>query len=493
MSFWTLESIRKACGGLVTARGDDAALARIAGVSIDSRSIKPGQVFFAIRGETFDGHAFAPPAARAGAPLLIVERDPAEPCPGPTILRVPDTRAALLRLAAAYRASLEHTKVIAVCGSNGKTTTTRLIHAVLGAKLRGTCPAKSFNNDIGVPLTILSARETDQYLLCEVGSNAPGEIAALAAVVKPDVAVITSIGREHLQGFGSLEGVAREEAAILSELGASGAAIVTADTELLADALRGVVAAGRVAVTFGRSTTADLRLTGFEHFASGASAEGGLDSLRLTVNDRATFKTTLVGEHNALNALAAIAVGRRLGLNDAEIAAGLSKAIGPDMRMQRLTLGGVDVINDAYNANPESTLAALRTFAALHGRAARRVIVLGDNLELGAAAESSHREIGQEIARLGGDLLVVVGPAGSARRGRSPARRDERRASPGSRLGTRCAGGGSLTPRRRGAPERLPAHGIGTNRDGAPNTRQRRDDHRHRPIRRRNDRQRRPT
>lgn len=428
MSFWTVDAVRAACGGTFVTRGRPAqGGAPLAGVSIDSRAIKPGQVFIAIRGETFDGHDFVHSAIAAGAAVVIIDReiavtDESKPPAGARdeqvcIIRVADTRKALLRLAGAYRNALEHTKVIAVCGSNGKTTTTRLVHAVLSARLRGTCPAKSFNNDIGVPLTILSAKESDQYLICEVGSNAPGEIAALGGVVSPDLAVITSIGREHLQGFGSLEGVAREEAAILGALRSPGAAIVTADSPLLSEALRAAAAAGRTCITFGAADHADLRLTAFEHVCADpdARAEAGSsvvpDCIRFGVNGRAQFVAPLVGEHNALNALAAIAVGRRFGLSDPEIAAGLLKAVAPDMRLQRLTLAGIEVINDAYNANPESTLAALRTFASLHAKDPRRVVILGDNLELGAAAEASHRELGRAVASLGCvDLFVAVGP-----------------------------------------------------------------------------------
>ncbi len=436
MNFWTAESIKAATGsvgGTWLARPEGVDLSTVMGVSIDSRTIRTGQVFVAIRGERFDGHDYLASAIEGGSPLLIVERD-ALPRGGvggngggwgrAHVLKVTDTRKALLKLAAAYRDALKTTRVVAVCGSNGKTTTTALIHAVLGTKLRGTASAKSFNNDIGVPLTVLSAKPNDQYLLCEMGSNAPGEIAALAEVVRPDIAVITSIGREHLMGFGTIEGVAREEAAVLKHLHPAsamggGTAVVTADTPLLAEHLKGI----KTVVTFGRSPTAELRLTAFDHFSSsegkerdagtsdGRNSEPIADSVRFTVNGRSTFTLAMVGEHNALNALAAIGVARRLGLSDDDIAAGLLRAKPPDMRMTQAVVRGIRVVNDAYNANPDSTLAALRTFAAIHAGADRRVVVLGDNLELGDHADEAHREIGQTILELGCiDLLVTVGP-----------------------------------------------------------------------------------
>lgn len=414
--FFHPERLRSVVGGVLTARPDWLAGTVVgpeadqAVISTDSRSVRPGQVFVAIRGERFDGHDFLPQAAAAGARLLIVEREPAGPLTDDlgrpvAVIRVPDTRRALLRLAQAYRRTLEGVKVIGVCGSNGKTTTVRLIDAVLSQRLRGVASRKSFNNDIGVPLTILSARPGHQYLICEIGTNAPGEIAALGSVVEPDVAVIVSIGREHLAGFGSVEGVAREEAAILRCVRPGGAAIATADAPALAPHLR---ACREVAlVRFGRDGEADLRLTEVWHEAGGG--------VRFTVNGRWRLGCPLVGEHNALNALAAVAVGRRLGMSDEEIAAGLRSVRAPEMRWERSTVGEIELINDAYNANPESMLAAVRTFGALYPAGARRrVMVLGDMLELGASAEPSHLEIGRAVAAEGlTDVLVTLGPLAS--------------------------------------------------------------------------------
>ena len=395
------------------------------GLSTDSRSVKPGQVFLALRGDRFDGHAYLRDAVRCGASLLIIDNPSAVPHggflgvdgnPAPVgIIRVAETGKALLRLAAAYRKTLETTRVIAVAGSAGKTTTTRLIEALLGSRLRGSASPKSFNNAVGVPLTILSAQSSDQYLICEVGTNAPGEIAVLGQIVEPDLAVITSIGREHLEGLGSIEGVVKEEAAILSYLRPGGVGVVTADAPGLAEYLKCVPNV----VTFGKSEHADLRLTAVEHVAE---ADGG--GIQFTVNDRASYRAPLLGEHNALNSLAAIAVAKRLGIPDEAIAEALAAAKGPEMRLQRLSIGGIEVINDAYNANPESTLGALRTLAQVGKGARRRVAILGDMLELGQAAPDAHREVGQAILELGTiDLVVIVGHLGlytAERLGREP-------------------------------------------------------------------------
>lgn len=410
MSFWSLDNIRLICGGNWIARPEEPRRKSPAGVSIDSRTIKPNDCFFALRGERTDGHRYLADVAQAGAAMAIADRkELVPPALGDmSVLFVQDAGAALLKLAAAYRKTLETTKVIAVAGSNGKTTTTRLISAVLAKSLRGSASAKSFNNAIGVPLTILGAKRSDQYLICEVGTNAPGEIATLASVVQPDIAVITSIGREHLEGLASLQGVAQEEASLLRGLRPGGVAILTADSPELAEVLRrdfAKAASGSGGlITFGFGDHADLRLTSVETAAKGT---------RFCLNDRNWYTTPLLGRHNASNATAAIAVARRLGIDNAAIEAGLAEARGPEMRLERERVGSIDILNDAYNANPDSMLAALRTFddAFPPKRDARRVVIVGDMLELGSASESSHAEIADAISRLAAiDLAIFIGP-----------------------------------------------------------------------------------
>ena len=408
MSFWSVDNIKTVLGGSWLARGGEVELD---GVSTDSRSTRAGQVFIALRGENTDGHRYLAQAAAAGAGLLIVD-DPSS-IAGlerlPTVLHVPDTGAALLKLAAAYRRTLERTKVIAVGGSNGKTTTVKLINGVLGTRLRGTASIKSFNNAVGVPLTILSAKRTDQYLVCEVGTNAPGEIAPLTACIEPDIAVLTSIGREHLEGLGSLRGVVQEEVSLLAGLRPGGVAVLNADAEGLVDtaaplvsSLGGKGGAARTIVTFGWHDGADLRIT---------RCDQRFEGLRFCFNERDCYDLPLLGEHNAGNAASAIAVARRLGLDNDAIREGLSHARGPDMRLERCVVGGVSVINDAYNSNPDSALAALRTFAqvASGGEFTRRVLVLGDMLELGEHGPDLHREVGEAAAAVNADLVVLVG------------------------------------------------------------------------------------
>lgn len=398
MSFWSPENLRRVVGGEWVV--PPAAGARVEGVCIDSRAVRPGRVFVAIRGDRTDGHLYLADAARAGAGVLIVEDEGAARSAEAPAVRVADTREALLRLGAAYRKTLTGTRVIAVGGSNGKTTTVRLLEAVLSSARRGTASAKSFNNAVGVPLTILGAGPEDEFLICEVGTNAPGEIAQLAAVVEPDVAVITSIGREHLEGLGSLEGVLREELELLRFVRPGGAAVLNADAPGLVAGAAGMRGVGRI-VTFGHAGGADLRIGEVRHEGAG---------VRFGIAGRGTFVLPLVGRHNASNAAAAVAVAEQLGLSGDQIASGLQLVRGAAWRLERATIGGVDVLNDAYNANPDSMRAALETLADVSGGAARRVVVLGDMLELGEHAEGAHREIGELVARMGVDVAVFVGP-----------------------------------------------------------------------------------
>jgi len=408
MNFWELENLRSAMTGSWLVRPSKSSPPEAQGASIDTRSLKRGNIFFALKGEKVDGHRFLDGAATAGAALAVVE-DPAVVATAPSglaLLQVENVGKALLKCAAEYRKTLEGTRVISVGGSNGKTTTTRLIEAVLSKNFRGVSSPKSFNNAIGVPLTILSARAGDQYLLCEVGTNATGEIAELASVVSPEIAIITSIGREHLEGLNSIRGVIAEEASIASEIRPGGVAIIAANPTELTDAVRGLMMGGKTGtiLRFGPSADADLRVESIATDELGTS---------FSINKRSKFRIPLLGAHNAMNGAAAVAVARRFGLDDASIQAALADAPAPEMRMRLEIKGPIALLNDAYNANPDSMLASLKAFSDLarHRNPARRVVVLADMLEMGEAGPDAHREIGEAVAADESiDFVVLVGP-----------------------------------------------------------------------------------
>lgn len=412
--FWTPEGIRTAAGGTWIARSDTGSNDLLTGVCIDSRAVAPGNTFIAIKGDNTDGHLYLEQAARAGASLMIVSSDVnLAPLSSANVLRVADTRAALLRLGGAWRKQLEGTRVIAVVGSNGKTTTVRLIDAALGSTMRGSASIKSFNNAIGVPLTILGAKRGDQYLVCEVGTSAPGEIATLSQVVQPDIAVITSIGREHLEFLGSIKGVAAEESSVLDHVRPGGLGVISAESPELDEVLRARASrlgpgAGPTLIRFGTSPNSDVRVAGTEPTSEGT---------RFTLNDKAAFSIPLIGPHNASNAAAAVAVARRLRIADDDIRRGLASVKGAAMRLERTRIGDIELINDAYNANPDSVLAAIGTLGSLSPRpGGGRVLVLGDMLELGPDGPALHDDVLRAVAGDAGiDRVVLVGPLMAAR------------------------------------------------------------------------------
>ena len=372
------------------------------GVSTDSRTAGSDNLFVALRGEKFDGHDFLAQAAAAGCIAAIVDGDASldddvlSQFTG-GVIGVTDTTAALGDLATYYRKSLAAT-VVAVTGSNGKTTVKGMIHHILSGRLKGTASPASYNNAIGVPLTLLSSGTGDDYVICEVGTNAPGEIADLARIVRPDVAVITSVAQVHLAGLGDLEHVAAEKAALLDALAPGGMAVVWADSEPLTRAVRAYEAK---LIRFGADDSAELRMTGYEPTGGGG---------RFELNGRLWVDLAVPGRHNALNALAAIAVARRFGLDAAAAAAALGDYAGQEMRLQPIKAGAVTIINDAYNANPASLLAGAEAMASFPGK--RRVVVAGDMLELGPAGEALHRQAGESLVKAGVDLVIGVGPLG---------------------------------------------------------------------------------
>ncbi len=422
MAFWTPQHLQAVTGGQWLKPPADPALT-LTGVSTDTRTLSANQVFIALTGERFDGHDYLTAAAHAGAAVLIVSQ--ADKAGVDTaragVLLVPDTLLALQTLARDYRDALGQSgvRVIAVGGSNGKTTTRNLIHSALLATLKGTQSPKSFNNHIGVPLTLLAASQADDFVVVEVGTNHPGEIDFLGDLVRPDVAVITSIGREHLAYFKDLAGVAKEEADLLRHIRPGGLVLLPGEPsqkQWLDPYLK--LVPGDVQAEYFGSQSAQGHTARDLAFTAVGSSFTDATGLRVTL--------PLLGRHNIDNALAAVAIARWMGVPDDAITHALARTRGVSMRLEQSQLGAgeqaITLINDAYNANPDSMRAALETLASLTPATAagRRVAILGDMLELGDLSPLTHRELGQfaieldagrqqETGRHAIDLIILIG------------------------------------------------------------------------------------
>jgi len=375
------------------------------GVGTDTRDDLRGRLFVALRGEKFDAHAFLADAAARGAKAALVDRKAGDhPRPaGLPLLEVGDTRRALGDLGRWWRGRLR-AKVVAITGSSGKTTTRRLVDAALGSVMKGSASPKSFNNDIGVPLTLLGAGSSDGYLVVEIGMNHPGEISPLATMAAPHVTIVTMAGRAHLGGMGSVEAIIEEKCTIVDGLGTSGIAIVNGDQPALVAAVTARVKPGVRVVTFGTGDGCQWRLVA-------RRAEGAGQRFTVREPEGAQWESPLglPGDYNAMNALAAVAAARMLGVPAEKVGEALGAVVPAEMRMTRQPVGDVTVVNDAYNANPDAVLAALRAFAELSAGARRRVSVLGDMLELGDGAPAMHAEVGRAAAASGVGLAVFVG------------------------------------------------------------------------------------
>jgi UDP-N-acetylmuramoyl-tripeptide--D-alanyl-D-alanine ligase len=370
-------------------------------VSIDSRQVKPGDLFFAIKGDRFDGHDFINDAVGRGAVAVVIEQGKVpDHLPDSGVLLVEDARQALGKLASACRLA-RSLPVIAVGGSNGKTTTKELIAAVLGRKFCTLKSEASFNNDLGVPLTLLKLSGSHQAAVLEAGTNHPGELAPLVKMIQPRYGVITSIGREHLEFFGDLAGVVREEGMLAELLPAGGALFINGDSEW-AEPIARRTSAAKVRVGLGDKN--DWRAKSIRLDKGGLTFR--VESPRAGFNGE--YRLNLLGRHQAVNALLAIAIGAELGLDATQVRAGLADCQPLKMRLQLWEVNGIRVLDDAYNANTDSTLAALQTLCDLPLQG-RRVAVLGDMNELGAHGEAAHREVGRQAAILGVGQLFAVG------------------------------------------------------------------------------------
>ncbi len=421
----TLEELARATGGTVDV-GSSASGATVTGPAfIDSREVEPGGLFVALAGARVDGHTFAAAAVRDGAAAVLASR----PVGVPAVL-VPDVQAALGELARTVLERLRQAgdplRVVAVTGSQGKTTTKDVLAAVLGAAGKTVATHGSFNNEIGLPLTVLRADPTTRSLVLEMGARGAGHLHTLCAIAPPDVSVVLNVGKAHVGEFGSQDAIAAAKGELVEALGADGVAVLNADDP-------------RVAAMAGRTQARVLR------FGTGASADVRLTDVRLDSGGRPGFllrneeeevevQLRLVGAHQALNAAAAAAAALACGLRLPDVGRALAGVAA--LSRWRMEVSerpdGVTVVNDAYNANPDSTAAALASLVALgEGRRSagtgtgtgRTVAVLGEMRELGASSDAEHEAVGRLAVSLGVDRLLVVGaPARPAYDGASAER-----------------------------------------------------------------------
>jgi len=390
--------IAAACAGELR-QGCATTLARR--ICTDSRQVQAGDVFVALTGERFDGHRFLAEVVRKGAVGVVVARDrvPGELGDG-AVIAVDDPRAALGRLAARYRQDFA-LPVIAVGGSNGKTTTKELTASVLRQSLSTLWSEASFNNDIGVPTTLLRLERSHQAAVIEVGTNHPGELAPLVRMAAPTYGVLTSIGREHLEFFGNPAGVAQEEGWLAELLPPGGVLFANGDSPWTASigerARAGVIRIGLGAANDWRAT--DVR------------PESEATTFRLETPKPGfsrEYRINLVGRHQVINAVFAVALGCELGLGPEQVARGLAECKPAKMRLQLWEFNGVRVLDDAYNANADSMAAALVTLHEMPCKG-RKVAVLGDMAELGDQSDAAHEEVGRRAAELGVGQLFAVG------------------------------------------------------------------------------------
>ncbi|MCP5516218.1 MAG: UDP-N-acetylmuramoyl-tripeptide--D-alanyl-D-alanine ligase [Verrucomicrobiales bacterium] len=404
----TLQRIAECVGGELSS----SPATTVRRVVTDSRQVRPGDLFVALAGERFDGHAFLGPAFEQGAVAAMGEHGRcALPLPDRPLVQVRSSREALGRLAAAYRRDFQ-LPVIAVAGSNGKTTVKETLATVLRRRLRTLASAASFNNDIGVPLTLLELEREHRVAVVEAGTNHPGELAALLRLIEPRYGVLTSLGREHLEFFGNLAGVVEEEGCLAEAVHPEGCLFVNADVP------------GVDAVV--RRTRARVVRVGWKAGADWRVVEAGVHETATRFRVEAPqpefsgeYAVPLLGVHQVVAAALTVAVAAELGLSPVEVTRGLAGCSPAPHRLQARAGGDVLLLDDTYNANLDSVRAALETLRDVAGER-RKVAILGDMAELGAASEADHAAAGEAAAFCGVDLLIALGArregvAGAAR------------------------------------------------------------------------------
>lgn len=402
----SLSHIADVLGGRLVVRRDDTPDTTVEGlVDTDSRLIEPGGVFVAKPGETTDGHLFVGTAVERGASLAIVERELDDEVSQIVVPDVIEALAALARDNVARVRAAGALKVVGITGSNGKTTTKNMLARILEGEGPTVAPRASFNNEVGAPLTMLRVADDTRFLVSEFGASAPGAIARLAGLVTPDVGVVLMVGMAHAGGFGGIESTFHAKSELVKATREGGLAVLNADDPRVAAMEPIARERGQDVRWFGRGERAEVRAVDVEVSASGTRAD-------LLVDGEAhTLTLRVLGEHHIMNALAAIAAATALGVSAADAIARVETLeIAERWRMQPMGSERVRIINDAYNASPDSMAAALRTLAQITGPEERTVAVLGAMSELGEYADEEHDRVGLLAVRLRIQRIVVIGP-----------------------------------------------------------------------------------
>lgn len=406
---FTAAEIAELTGGRVVA-GDPGA--RVTGLTWDSRRVRPGDCFVALAGERADGHDFAEAAAAAGAACVLAARQVA--APGAAVVVCPDPLLGLGRLGLALRSRHPHLRVVGVTGSVGKTTTKEMAAAVLAERFRVFRTEGNLNSEVGLPASLAGLTPDHEVAVLEMGMRAPGEIAYLASIARPQVGVVTNVGITHLELLGTQENIALAKSELVRALPPDGAAVLNADDPRVR-AMAAVTPARVWFYGFTAREAAAAGAPGGAHWVTAADVRSDgswAQRFRLvTPWGEAEVYLPAPGRHNLLNALAAAAVGLSLGMDLDAVARGLARFQGAGSRLRLVEAGGVRILDDTYNAAPASVIAALEVMRGLAGQEGRCIAVLGDMYELGALEVEGHRQVGAAAARLA-DELVAVGMLG---------------------------------------------------------------------------------
>ena len=374
----------------------------VTGITTDSRKISEGVLFIALKGENFNGEDFVEDAFTKGATAAIVSKNFSKEISGGAIIKVDDTLKAYQKIAAYWRDKF-NIPIVAITGSTGKTTTKDLTAAVLSELGKILKTSANFNNEIGVPLTLLELDETHKAAVVEIGMRGLGQIEELAKIVKPNIAIVTNVNETHIELLGSMENIAKAKAELVEAIPSGGVVILNADNPYTA-AMKNLVKPGVKIFTHGIEHPADLK-------ADNVSITGGSTVFDLTYQGKIYhFDLPLIGRHNISNALAATAAGLFVGLDFDQIRYGISTLVTTKMRFEVIRRDGIIIVNDAYNASPASMRASIKTAAEVYDT--RKIAVLGDMFELGDISEKVHREVGEYLAANNFEILITVGELG---------------------------------------------------------------------------------